>query len=141
MHLDTALEHVKKLLAGMTHQLAEFLQRSGAHARHQRNHALLAQLGAQKEIFIVARVHVNGTLQGPHAAPGHRPAFRLLATGREQLRHPHFQPLADLLQLVIAERETVVLDFRERRARNAGSVAHLLECPVVTRAQSLHQRA
>ena len=64
-----------------------------------------------------------------------------LIAGADQLREAHFEPATDLQQLVIAERESVVFDLGQRRARNAGPVTHFFQGPAVSLAQSAQQGA
>jgi hypothetical protein len=78
-----------------------------------------------------------------------RPTLRRAVTGRvrhdvafgEQLRHADVEPMAQLLEFVVGEREAVVLDLGERRDRNAGALAHFLERPVVAGPELTEQRA
>src|SRR3546814_9878372 len=47
----------------------------------------------------------------------------------------------ELLELVVAERQPVVLDLRQRRYRDARLRAHLLEGPAVAAADAAHHGA
>src|SRR3546814_6577950 len=65
------------------------------------------------------------------AAPAGDARRRVVAAFGEQVRHADVQALAELLELVVAERQPVVLDLRQRRYRDARLRAHLLEGPAV----------
>src|SRR3546814_8077709 len=66
---------------------------------------------------------------------------RVVAAFGEQVRHADVQALAELLELVVAERQPVVLDLRQRRYRDARLRAHLLEGPAVAAADAAHHGA
>ena len=78
MDFDPPFEHADVLFAGVVHQLAEFADALGANARQHRKHAL--------------------------AARGHR-GFVPVAWLGKQFGHRNLQPLAQLQQLVVRERE------------------------------------
>ena len=53
----------------------------------------------------------------------------------KQFRDPDVQFLAQLQQLVIGQRQAVVLDLRQRRDRNSAALAHLLQGPAAVAAK------
>ena len=57
----------------------------------------------------------------------------------EEFRHAHPQSLAQLLELVEAQGQPVVLDLREGRERNSALRAHLFERPAFAMTQSPEQ--
>jgi len=139
--LDAAFDDVDVFLAGVVHQLAELGNAACTDAREHRDHALAAQFGAQVVVIVVLGVDADRAVDAPEAAArGHRRVRHDVALG-EQLGHADVQPLAQLLQLVVRQREAVMLDLGERRDRNAGALAHLLERPVVAGAELAQERA
>ena len=138
--LHAAFDDVDVLLAGVVHELAELGDAARADAREHRDHALAAQLGAQVVVVVVLGVDADRAVDAPDTAPrGHRRVGHGIALG-EQLGHADVEPMAELLQLVVRQREAVVLDLGERRDRDAGPLAHLLERPVVACPELTQQR-
>ena len=135
-----ALQDVDILLAGVADEVAELLRALGADLGDDRDHPLAAQLGAQVVIVVVGRLHPHRPLDRPQAAArGHRRRADAVGLG-EQLRHPQSEPLAELLQLVVGQRQPIVLDLRQGRDRDAALRAHLLERPPLPATKPAQQR-
>src|SRR3546814_15530367 len=64
---------------------------------------------------------------------------RFLSLG-EQVGHADVEPPAELLELVVTQRQPVVLDLRQRRHGDARFRAHFLERPVVPGTDAAHHR-
>lgn len=111
VHLDGTFEDMDEFLTGMADEVAKFGKAPGTHALQNRDHALAAQFQAQIMVVTVRRIHPDRVLDtSDTAARGYR-LRRLRIAFSEQLRHGHAQTLTDLQQLVVGQRQTIVLDL------------------------------
>src|SRR3546814_7472853 len=110
-------------------QLAYFALAVGADGLQDQGHPLLAQIVSEIMIVVIVGGYARGAIdRGDAAAPGNARRAILLFLG-EQVRHANLESLAQLLELVVTQRQPVVLDLRQRRNRNARLGAHFLERP------------
>ena len=140
-HLDAPLEDVDVFLARMVHEIAELFSAAGVNARQYGDHALPAQFRAQVVVIIIAGVDAHRVLEPADAAARSHRRFRRGRRIRKHLRDADVEPLAQLHQLVVGEREAIVLDLRQGRHRYAGALAHFLECPALSRPECAQQAA
>src|SRR5882672_4739947 len=141
MDFDFPLEHVDELLAGVSHQLAELLDGPGAQLADDGDELLSRDIRAQVKVIVIGRRYELAVALAVDAAPPadggrrRRPTHR-----RKELCDVDAEPLAQANELVIGEREPVVLDLRQRRHRKPGAAAHLGKRPVFLSPQRAQRR-
>ena len=98
----------------MADELAEFARAVGADAGDDRDHAFLAQVGAQVMIVVVVSGDAHRLIDRSDAAAAGDARRAVALILGEQVRHADAESLAELLQLVITQRQPVMLDLRQR---------------------------
>ena len=133
---NLAAQHEHEFLAGVMDEVAEFLLGLGTDLGYDRDHPLAPKFGAQIIIVVVRGLDAHRISDVAKAATRGHGRRRVVVRLGEQVGHAHAQALAKLVQLVIGQRQPVVLDLRQRRHRNAAALAHLLERPAFAAADT-----
>ena len=141
VHLDLALEHVRVFLARVSHQFPELLERAGAQLDDDRNEPLVEQLCRRINVGIGLGFDRLALARARDAASTlHRGTLRCVVLRAEQAGKVHLEAGADSRQLVVGQRNPVVLDLRKRRDRIAGAKADFLEGPAALNSQRFQHR-
>jgi hypothetical protein len=107
-------------------ELAELLDRARARNADHRDELLLHDIGAQISVVIVRCRDQLTVANAIDAAPTEDAAGLLGFVGRrEQLGDVDAESFAQLIELVVGQRNAVVLHLRQRRDGEAGGLAHV----------------
>lgn len=112
VNLDFTFDDIDEFFAVMLDQITEFAGTVRANTSENWNHVFLAQVGAKIVIIVIISCDPHRIVDGSDATTtGHAgPAIFLIFC--EKVRHPDVQALTELLQLVVAQREPVMLHLR-----------------------------
>src|SRR5205085_420937 len=124
----------------MPNKLPEISQSLCGDFNLDRKHPSLAKIRAKVMVDVIRCLDrdcvvdsCNTPTRGNHTVPGAR--FRKQCTKRD------VEVAAELLYLVVGQREFVVLDLRQGRERNARSLAHFGKSPAAFRANTFDNTA
>ena len=115
VHLDPPLDDEDELLPLVADEFAELAGAARADAGDDGEHPFLPQIGAKIVIIVIVGCDAHRLFLRADAAAARDARRALLLALGEKIRHADVESLAELLELIVAQGQPVVLDLRQRR--------------------------